>query len=104
MNRTTWKILEAIVLFLTAGLIFARDFFRQLGLDVGSPVIITVALMVTTMMLYRSIISVVAMVIFVLFVNQPDEALEAMNMDRDVLLACAITILFMPWLRTFAEK
>ena len=49
-----WKVMQAIALFATAGLVFAKDFFARAGIDADSPVVIAVGLGITTMLMYRT--------------------------------------------------
>jgi hypothetical protein len=99
-----WKILQAIALFATAGLIYAKDFFQTLGINAESPIIIAVGLGITTMLMYRSTVSLLAMGLFGLLINLPEETLSYYSLDRDVLLAGAITTLILPWIHKMAQS
>jgi hypothetical protein len=99
-----WKILQAIALFATAGLIYAKDFFRTLGINADSPLIIAVGLGITTMLMYRSTVSLLAMGLFGLLINLPEETLAYYSLDRDLLLAGAITTLILPWIHKMAQS
>jgi hypothetical protein len=99
-----WKILQAIALFATAGLIYAKDFFRTLGINAESPLIIAVGLAITTMLMYRSTVSLLAMGQFGLLINLPEETLDYYRLDRDVLMAGAITTLILPWIHKMAQS
>ncbi len=46
-----WKVFQAVALFATAGLLFAKYFFGTLGVNANSPVIIAVGLGITTLLL-----------------------------------------------------
>lgn len=99
-----WKILQAIALFATAGLVFAKDLFDTIGIDAESPIIVAVGLGVTTMLMYRSTVSLLVMILFLILINLPAELLADYNLDRDMLLAAAIATLFLPWLQRLTAK
>lgn len=99
-----WKILQAVVLFATAGVVFAKDVFNAIRLDVETPLIIAVGLGITTMLMNRSILSLVVMLILVALVKLPPETLLMYNLDRSVLQAAAISLLFLPWIRSGLGK
>lgn len=94
-----WKALQAVVLFATAGVVFAKDVFNTIRLDVDTPIIIAVGLGITTMLINRSILSLTVMVLLVVMIKLPPETLASHNIDRSVLQAAAISLLFLPWIR-----
>ena len=99
-----WKVLQAVVLFATAGVVFAKDVFNAIRLDIETPVIIAVGLGITTMLINRSILSVVVMVVLVGMIKLPPETLVQYNLDRSVLQAAAISLLVLPWIRSAVSK
>ena len=99
-----WKVLQAVVLFATAGVVFAKDVFNAIRLDVDTPIIIAVGLGITTMLMNRSLLSLVVMVLLVTLVKLPPETLLQYNLDRSVLQAAAISLLFLPWIRSGLSK
>ena len=99
-----WKILQAVVLFATAGVVFAKDVFNAIRLDVETPLIIAVGLGITTMLMNRSILSLVVMLVLVALVKLPAETLMMYNLDRSVLQAAAISLLFLPWIKSALNK
>jgi hypothetical protein len=99
-----WKILQAIVLFATASLVFAKDMFNTIGINAESPVIIATGLGITTMLINRSAVSLLVMALFMLLVNLPAASLESLGLDRDMLLAAAICTLFLPWIKRATTK
>jgi hypothetical protein len=99
-----WKVTQALALFATAGLVFARDFFSTLGINAESPLIIAVGLGITTMLMFRSTVSLLVMILFGLLINLPETMLANYNLSRDVLLSLAITTLFLPWIQRLTHK
>jgi|SRR5690606_30919471 len=99
-----WKALQAVVLFITAGVVFAKDVFNAIRLDVDTPIIIAVGLGITTMLMNRSILSLAVMVALIVMIKLPPETLETYNLDRTVLQAAAISLLFLPWLRNAVSR
>lgn len=99
-----WKLLQAIALFATAGLVFAKDFFANFGIDANSPLVIATGLGITTMLMYRTTVSLLVMVLFGIMISLPEATLENYNLDRDLLLAFAITTLFLPWIQRLTHK
>jgi hypothetical protein len=96
-----WKVMQAIVLFATAGVLFASQFFEQTGLPRNPLLIVAIGLGITTMLMYRSLVSLLAMVAFGLLIRLPDVTLAAYHLDRQVLLAAAIALLCLPWIQRF---
>ena len=99
-----WKVMQALALFTTAGLVFAKDFFARFGVDANSPLVIAVGLGITTMLMYRTVVSLLVMVLFAILINLPETTLAAYNVDRDILLSVAITTLLLPWIQRLAKS
>ena len=99
-----WKLLQALALFITAGLVYAKDVFQVFGINADSPLIVAAGLGITTMLMYRSAVSLLAMVLFGLMINLPDETLAYYSLDRDILLAAGITTLILPWIHKMAQS
>lgn len=99
-----WKVMQAIALFATAGLVFAKDFFARIGIDANSPLVIAVGLGITTMLMYRTTVSLLVMVLFGMMITLPESLLESYNLDRDILLAAAICTLLLPWIQRVAKS
>lgn len=99
-----WKVMQAIVLFATAGLVFAADFFARFGIGGNSPLVIATGLGITTVLMYRTALSVVVMVLFGIMINLPETLLANYGLDRDMLLAFAICTLLLPWIQRMAHK
>ncbi len=94
-----WKVLQAIVLFATAGLVIATRASNLFRLGDNPLVIAAFGLGITTMLMYRSLVSLLVMVLFSLLMALPDATLDSYGLDRDVLMACAIALLCVPWLQ-----
>lgn len=99
-----WKILQAIALFATAGLVFAKDFFARFGINADSPLVIAIGLGITTMLMYRTWVSLLVMVLFGIMISLPETTLDTYNLDRDLLLAAAICTLLLPWIQRIAKS
>jgi hypothetical protein len=97
------KFLHALTLFATLGLALARDFFSRLGFDASLPVIGAFGLAITTLLIFRGILPVLAVAILAVIVSLPEETLQAYNVDHDILLAIVLTIVLYPWLRKLAH-
>lgn len=99
-----WKVMQAIALFTTAGLVFAKDFFARVGIDASSPLVIAVGLGITTMLMYRTAVSLLVMVLFGIMISLPESVLDNYSLDRDMLLAAAICTLLLPWIQRLAKE
>lgn len=99
-----WKVFQAIALFATAGLVFAKDFFATFGVDADSPLVIAAGLGITTMLMYRTAVSLLVMVLFGIMISLPDAVLDDYNLNRDMLLAFAIATLCLPWIQRLTQK
>lgn len=99
-----WKVLQVVALFATAGVLLAKDTLLTLGFNAETPVIIAVGLGITTMLINRSVWSILAMGLFFIMVSLPQETLDMYNLDHDMLLAAAITTLFLPWIQRLNQK
>ena len=93
------KLLHMLTLFATLGLALARDFFATLGLEASYPVIGAFGLAVATMMIFRSLLAVLAVAILSIMVSLPREVLESRGFDHEMLLALVLVIVAYPWLR-----
>jgi glucose dehydrogenase len=94
-----WKLMQAIVLFATAGLVLSTSFLEGLGLPSNPYFICGLGLGITTMLMYRSLVSLLVMVMFTMLISLSDATLDNYNLDRDALLAFAIAILCLPWIQ-----
>ena len=99
-----WKVFQALALFATAGLVFAKDLFATFGVDANSPLVIAVGLGITTILMYRTAVSLLVMVLFGIMISLPDAVLKDYNLDRDMLLAFAIATLCLPWIQRLISK
>jgi hypothetical protein len=96
------KLLHALTLFATLGLALARDFFAQLGFHAELPVIGALGLAMTTLLIFRGVIPLLALTILLVLVRMP-VVLDQYNLDPDVLLAVAMCIVLYPWLKRIAS-
>ncbi|MES2604911.1 MAG: hypothetical protein V4603_08235 [Pseudomonadota bacterium] len=99
-----WKVLQAMVLFATAGVIFSTSLLEDLGFEANPLLICAMGLGITTMLMHRSIASLVVMVLFAIMMRLPDTTLEGYNLDRQVLLAFGIALLCLPWIQRYYGK
>lgn len=99
-----WKVLQAIVLFATAGFVIASRFTDTLGFADDPLLIAAIGLCITTVLMYRSLSSVLVMVLFGIMISLPDQTLDNYNLDRDMLLAFAIAMLGLPWIQRLASN
>ena len=97
------KFLHAITLFVTLGLALARDFFTTLGLQASYPLIGAFGLAITTLLIFRGFLPLLAVVILTVMVTMPTEFLLMYRIDHDMLLAGVMTIVLFPWLRKMAS-
>lgn len=95
------KFLHAATLFFTLGLALARDFFTQLGFHADYAVIGLLGLALTTMLIFRGWLPLVAIGVLALLISQQDAALASLHLDRQILEAAALTIVLYPWIKRF---
>jgi hypothetical protein len=96
------KLLHVVTLFATLGLALARDFFLALGIEATYPVIGAFGLAITTLLIFRGLLPLVAVAILLVMVSMPAEVLLQYNLSHDVLLAAVLTIVVYPWIRRIA--
>jgi hypothetical protein len=96
------KLLQALIIFATVGLAFARDFLLSLGIDASYTTIAALGLALTTLLAFRGVLSVIAVLILTALVTVPQEQLLAYNLDHDALRALAIVIMIYPWIKKIA--
>ncbi len=98
------KFLHAVTLFATLGLALAKDFFLALGIEATYPVIGAFGLAVTTMLIFRGLLPMIAVAILLVMVALPTEALQQYHLSHDLLLAAVLTIIMYPWIRRIAQS
>ena len=92
------KILHALTLFATVSLALAKEFFVGLGIHADYATIGALGLAFTTLLVFRSIFAILAVVILTAMVVFSPDMLVQYHLDRDVLLAAALTIILFPWI------
>lgn len=97
------KFLHAVTLFATLGLALARDFFLTLGIEASYPVIGALGLAVTTLLIFRGVVPLLAVAILLVMVSVPGNFLQQYNLSHDLLLAIVLTIIAYPWIRRIAH-
>ncbi len=98
------KFLHAVTLFATLGLAMARDFFIALGIEATYPVIGAFGLAVTTLLIFRGLLPIIAVAILLVMVAMPANILQEYNLSHDLLLAAVLTIVVYPWIRRIAHS
>lgn len=99
-----WKALQAIAIFATIGLVLAKDVFNAIHLEVDTLLIIAVGLGITTMLINRSLLSLLVMVLLTILIKLPADFLALYNLDRSLLQAAAIALLVLPWIKSSARS
>jgi len=92
------KLLHALTLFATVSLALAKEFFEGLGIHADYPTIGALGLGITTMLIFRSVFAVLAVVLLTGLVVFSPDLLAQYHLDRDALLAAALTIILFPWI------
>lgn len=95
------KFLHAATLFFTLGLALAKEFFTQIGFHADYMTIGVLGLALTTLLIFRGLLPILAVAILVVLISQPDATLVTMHMDRQILQAAALTIVLFPWIKRF---
>lgn len=98
------KLLHAITLFATLGLALAKDFFQTLGFEATYPVIGAFGLAVTTLLIFRGVVPLIAVGVLLLMVSLPGDVLQRYNLSHDLILAAVLTIVAYPWIRRIAHS
>lgn len=96
------KLLQAVIIFITIGLAFARNFLLSLGIEASYTTIVALGLALTTLLAFRGIFAVIAVLILTALVTIPQDAMLAYNLDHDALRALAIVIMLYPWIKKIA--
>lgn len=98
------KFLHAVTLFATLGLALAKDFFQTLGFEASYPMIGALGLAVTTMLIFRGVVSILAVTILLVMVSLPADMMQMYNINHDLVLAMVLTIVAYPWIRRIAHS
>lgn len=98
------KLLHVITLFATLGLALARDFFQTLGFDATYPVIGALGLAVTTLLIFRGLVPLIAVALLLAMAWLPIDTLQQYNLSHDLILAVVLTIVAYPWIRRIAHS
>jgi hypothetical protein len=98
------KFLHAVTLFATLGLALAKDFFLTFGIEATYPVIGAFGLALTTLLIFRGLLPLIAVAILLVIVSMPAEVLQEYNLSHDLLLAIVLTIVVYPWIRRIAQS
>lgn len=88
--------LYTVVLFVTLGVTIARETLTQLGLDSNYLVMAVLALAVTAMLAQRNWLLVGVVALLCLIINLPPEALGAIEIDHDLLIALLLGVTILP--------
>ena len=95
------KLLHAATVFFTIGLALAKEFFAQLGFHAGYNEIGLLGLALTTLLIFRGLLPILAVAMLAIMISQPDSLLLAWHLDREILQAAAITVILFPWIKRF---
>lgn len=95
------KFLHAATLFFTLGLALAREVFSQMGLHADYSTIGVFGLALTTLLVFRGFLPLVAVGILATLVSFTDARLAVYHLDRQVLQAAALTVVLYPWIKRF---
>lgn len=98
------KFLHAVTLFATLGLALAKDFFLAFGIEATYPVIGAFGLALTTLLIFRGLLPLIAVAILLVIVSMPAEVLQEYSLSHDLLLAIVLTIVVYPWIRRIAQS
>jgi uncharacterized membrane protein YgdD (TMEM256/DUF423 family) len=98
------KLLHALALFATVSLALAKEFFEGLGIRADYPVIGALGLAITTLLIFRSLFAVLGVVLLTGLVVFSPDLLVQYHLDRDVLLAAALTIILFPWISRMVRE
>ena len=99
-----WKVLQAVAIFATIGVVLAKDVFNAIHLEVDTLLIIAVGLGITTMLINRSLLSLLVMALLIILIKLPADILTLYNLDRTVLQAAAIALLVLPWIKSSSSS
>ena len=95
------KILHIATVFFTIGLALAREFFNQIGFHADYATIGLLGLAMTTLLIFRGFMPLLAGALLVILISQTDATLSVLHVDRQLLEAAALTIVLFPWVRRF---
>jgi uncharacterized membrane protein len=96
------KFLQALILFATVGLAFAQDFLVSLGIEASYTTIAALGIALTTLLVFRGIFPIIAVVILTALVTVPENQFASWNLDLDAVRALAIVIMIYPWIKKIA--
>jgi hypothetical protein len=96
------KLLQTLIIFGTIGLGFAREFLLDLGVEASYTTIAALGLALTTLLAFRGILSIIAVLILTALITIPQKQLLVYSLDHDALRALAIVIMIYPWIKKIA--
>lgn len=96
-------MVKAIVVFITLllaiGINLQDNMIARTGFESGVLTAVLVAIALTALLAYRSVVLIVAIVALVVGANLPADVAAGIYLDRDILLATLVAILLMPFLQ-----
>ena len=95
------KFLHAATLFSTLGLALAKEFFTQIGFHADYMTIGVLGLALTTLLIFRGLLPVLAVAMLVILISQTDATLTMLHLDRQILQASALVVVLFPWIKRF---
>ncbi len=89
-------VLYALILFLSVGIMLAREALVRFGLETNYLLIALIALAFTALLARRSVLLISLVVVLCVAVNVPPEALGSFRIDQDILVAALIAVIVLP--------
>ncbi|MDX1490648.1 MAG: hypothetical protein R3332_05140 [Pseudohongiellaceae bacterium] len=89
-------VIYSVGIFLSIGILLARETLARLGLESNYLLIAVVALVATALLSQRSVFLTGSVLLLCLAINVPAEMMGNFQIDKDVMIASLLAIVLLP--------
>jgi hypothetical protein len=97
-------VISSVAIFLSIGILLARETLARLGLESHYLLIAIGALLVTVLLSQRSIFLTGTVFLLCLAINIPSELLGSLQIDKDIMIASLLAIVILPLVYNIINK
>ena len=88
--------ISSVAIFLSIGILLAREALARLGLESNYLLIAVGALLITALLSQRSVFLTVTVFLLCLAINVPSELMGSLQIDKDIMIASLIAVVILP--------
>lgn len=97
-------IISSVAIFLSIGILLARETLARLGLESNYLLVALGALLITALLAQRSIFLTVTVLLLSLAINLPSGLLGSFQFDKDIMIAILLAIVILPLVHNIINK